>query len=199
MSRDQAGFATRREFLKQSSLAAGAVIGGLAIARSANAAGGDTLKIGLIGCGGRGSGAAEQALRADSNVKLVAMGDAFAEKMTASLANINKALKEEASAKIDVPPERQFVGFDAYQKVIDCGVDVVIFATPTHFRPAHLKAAVAAGKHCFVEKPIAVDAPGVRSVLASGFIIQLQDGENYVSVWPKASAEKQPVMPYRGW
>jgi predicted dehydrogenase len=158
----------RREFLKTSTVAAGALVSGLSIARQAHAAGSDdTLRIGLIGCGGRGSGAAENALRADKNVKLVAMADLFPEKIDGSLRTIGKALGEEATQKIGVAPERQFSGFDAYQKLLDSGIDVVILATPPHFRPAHLKAAIAAGKHCFVEKPISTDVPGVRSVMAT--------------------------------
>lgn len=155
---------SRRAFLKNSAAAAGAALASrLAFPGGAHAAGGDTLKIGLIGCGGRGSGAALNALAADQNVKLWAMGDTFADRLQSSLAN----LKQEAGEKVDVPEDRCFVGFDAYQHVIDSGVDVVILATPPHFRPRHLAAAVAAGKHTFVEKPVAVDAPGVRAVLAT--------------------------------
>jgi predicted dehydrogenase len=154
---------TRRSFLKTSAAATagGALAANLSIARAAHAAGSDTLRVGLIGCGGRGTGAAAQALTADPNVKLTAMGDAFADRLQSSLDNLQKMFAE----KIEVPEERRFVGFDAYKSVLDSGVDVVILATPPHFRPAHLQAAVAAGKHAFVEKPVAVDAPGVRSVL----------------------------------
>lgn len=150
---------SRRQFIAGSS----AVLGSLALARSAHAAGSDVLKIGLIGCGGRGSGAASQALKADPNVKLVAMGDAFEDRLQHSLKSLQ--VIEEVKDKIDVPPERQFVGFDAYKQVIDSGVDVVLLATPPHFRPLHLRAAIVAGKHVFAEKPVAVDAPGIRSVL----------------------------------
>ncbi len=157
--------ANRRDFLKVSTaaLAAGTVAGTLAVARSAHAAGSDVLKIGLIGCGGRGTGAAIQALRADSHVQLTAMGDAFADRLEMSL---NTALKtEDVAAKVEVPPERRFVGFDAYKQVIGSGVDVVLLTAPPHFRPLHLQAAIDAGKHVFAEKPVAVDAPGVRKVL----------------------------------
>ena len=125
----------------------------------------ETLKVGLIGCGGRGTGAGRQALQADPHVKLWAMGDAFEPRLQASLSSLKKV--DEIADKIEVPAERQFVGFDAYRQVIDSGVDVVLLATPPHFRPLHLKAAVEAGKHVFAEKPVAVDAPGVRSVLAT--------------------------------
>ena len=154
----------RRDFLRASAvLAGGSLAGGLSLSRSAHAAGSDVLKIGLIGCGGRGSGAAGNAMTADANTKLVAMGDAFAERLSASFGN----LKQQFADRVDVPKERQFVGFDAFEKVIQSGVDVVILATPPHFRPQHLKAAVDAGKHVFCEKPVAVDGPGVRSVLAT--------------------------------
>jgi predicted dehydrogenase len=154
----------RRDFLRASAvLAGGSLAGGLSLSRSAHAAGSDVLKIGLIGCGSRGSGAAANALTADPNTKLVAMGDAFAERLSASFGN----LKGQFAQRVDVPKERQYAGFDAYQKVIQSGVDVVILAEPPHFRPQHLKAAVDAGKHVFCEKPVAVDGPGVRSVLAT--------------------------------
>jgi predicted dehydrogenase len=122
------------------------------------------LRVGLVGCGGRGTGAAAQAMAADSNVKLVCMGDAFGDRLQGSLEELRK--QTDITQKIDVAPERCFVGFDAYQKVI-ANCDVVLLATPPHFRPIHLQAAIAAGKHVFAEKPVAVDAPGVRSVLAS--------------------------------
>jgi predicted dehydrogenase len=159
------GGANRREFLKTSSthVVAGALASSLLVPRAVHAASDETLRVGLIGCGGRGSGAAVQALTADANVKLVAMGDAFADRLQSSLDNLKK--QGEIAAKIDVPTERQFVGFNAYQDVLSSGVDVVLLATPPHFRPMHLKAAVDAGKHVFCEKPVAVDAPGVRSVI----------------------------------
>lgn len=155
---------SRREFLKTSTagVLGGMALSGLALSRSAYAGGNDELKVGLIGCGGRGAGAAAQALQADPNVKLTALGDVFADHLQSKLESLKGT--EGLAAKIDVPAERQFVGFDSFQKVIDSGVDVVVLATPPHFRPAHLKAAVEAGKHVFCEKPVAVDAPGVRSV-----------------------------------
>jgi len=128
----------------------------------------DVLRVGLIGCGGRGTGAAVQAVRAEpGTVKLTAMGDVFADHLESSHGALVSELGEQAAALLDVPPERRFVGFDAYQRVIDSGVDVVLLTSPPHFRPAHLSAAVAAGKHVFCEKPMAVDAPGLRSVMAS--------------------------------
>lgn len=157
--------ATRRAFLKSSTTAAGAaLVGQLALAPRVFAAGSDVLKVGLVGCGGRGSGAAVDALQADPNVKLTAMGDAFADKLEGSLGR----LRESAVAdKVAVDSDRKFVGFDAYKQVIDSGIDVVILATPPQFRPAQLAYAVEQGKHVFCEKPVAVDAPGVRSVFAT--------------------------------
>jgi predicted dehydrogenase len=152
---------SRRDFLKQTSAAvAGAAVAGFpAIVHGAGPTG--KLKIGFIGCGGRGSGAANQALTAESDVLLWAMGDAFEDKLETSL----QGLQTMHGNKVDVPKERRFVGLDAYQKVIDSGVDVVLLTTPPAFRPIHFKAAVAAGKHCFLEKPMATDGPGVRSVI----------------------------------
>jgi predicted dehydrogenase len=126
----------------------------------------DVLKVGLIGCGGRGTGAAFQAISAENGtVRLTAMADAFADRLESSLTNLKSSLGEERAALADVDPEHRFVGFDAYRQVIDSGVDVVILATPPHFRPEHLRAAIEADKHVFTEKPVAVDGPGVRSVL----------------------------------
>jgi len=157
---------SRREFLKTSSLAAAtAAAGTLALARSAHAAGSDILKIGLVGCGGRGTKAAVEALRADENTRLTALADAFDDRLAMSLRTLQA--REDVGSRVDVPAERQFVGFDGYQKLIDSGVDVVLLATPPGFRPIHLKACVDAGRHVFAEKPVAVDAPGVRSVLAT--------------------------------
>ncbi|MDP1797193.1 MAG: Gfo/Idh/MocA family oxidoreductase, partial [Planctomycetaceae bacterium] len=153
---------SRREFLKTSTMA---TVGAMQLATAVHAAGDDTLRVGLIGCGGRGTGAAAQALMADSRVKLTAMGDAFGDRMQESLDNLKN--QDGLANKIDVPSDRMFVGFDAYKEVIASGVDVVLLTTPPGFRPLHLKAAVEAGKHVFAEKPCAVDAPGVHSVLKS--------------------------------
>ena len=121
----------------------------------------------MIGCGGRGRGAADNALKADRNVKLVAFGDAFPDKIDGAVAELKRSLGEKLFAeKVDVPPERRFTGFDAYKHVIDAS-DVVLLCTPPGFRPTHLRAAVEAGKHVFCEKPMAVDGPGIRSVIQS--------------------------------
>mgnify|MGYP003624726279 FL=1 len=121
------------------------------------------LKVGLIGCGGRGTGAAAQALSADPDTVLHAMADIFEDRLTSSL----ELLKKEHGQRADVKQEMQFVGFDAYQKLIDSGVDVVLLAEPPGFRPKHFSAAIDAGKHVFYEKPVAVDAPGIRKVLGA--------------------------------
>lgn len=152
---------SRRDFLKTSTAAAAAVT----ITRAAHAAGDDTLKVGLVGCGSRGTGAARDALYADDNARLTAMADVFESRLQGSLAGLKK--DSVVSDRVAVDADRCFVGFDAYQKLIQSGVDVVLLATPPHFRPMQLKACVDAGKHVFCEKPVAVDAPGVRSVLAT--------------------------------
>ncbi len=158
---------SRREFLKTSAAVVGGTAAALSIAESAHAAGSDLLKVGLIGCGGRGTGAAAQAVMGDKNVKLTAMGDLFEDRLQQSLRTLRNDKDQELGDKIDVKPDHCFVGWDAYKQVIDSGVDVVLLCAPPHFRPLHLKAAIDAGKHVFAEKPVAVDAPGVRSVLAT--------------------------------
>ncbi len=122
---------------------------------------GKTLKAGLIGCGGRGTGAAIDFLNAGSNLEIVALGDVFQDKMD----NCRKILKEQKN--VEVADENCFIGFDSYEKVLDAGIDVVLLCTPPHFRSAHVEAAVNAKKHIFMEKPIAVDPTGVRKVLAA--------------------------------
>jgi myo-inositol 2-dehydrogenase/D-chiro-inositol 1-dehydrogenase len=157
---------SRRNFIKTSSVA---VAGGLLLPRlgfqSFGAANTGPLKIGLVGCGGRGTGAAGQALNADKNVVLAAAADVFQDRLQIGL----DAIRGEANVrdKVKVQPDHCFVGLDAYQKLLASDVDVVILATPPGFRPTHLKAAIAAGKHVFCEKPMAVDAPGLRTVLAA--------------------------------
>ncbi|WP_439620460.1 Gfo/Idh/MocA family protein [Gemmata sp.] len=153
---------SRRAFLQTS--AASTVAAGMVLPGAFAAGNEAPLRIGLVGCGGRGTGAAREALRADPNVKLVAMCDAFADRLQESLGNLKKI--KDIAAKIDVAPDRCFDGFDGYKKLLE-HVDVVLLTTPPGFRPLHLRAAVEAGKHVFCEKPVAVDAPGVRSVIES--------------------------------
>jgi predicted dehydrogenase len=159
--------ASRRDFLKTAAVTGAGAAALLGSLPQVHAAGSDTIGVGLIGCGsergGRGRGAAEQCVSAGPNVKLVAMGDLFKD----HLEYTRKYLKKRFSTdKVDVPDSRCFVGWNAYKDVINCkGVDLVLLTSPPGFRPLHLKAAVAAGKHVFAEKPVAVDGPGVRSVL----------------------------------
>jgi predicted dehydrogenase len=158
---------SRRAWLKDSAtvVAAGSFWAGLDTARFAHAWGDDLIKIGFVGCGNRGTGACREALSTPGPVKLVAVGDLFADRLEQSLKNLLKY--DELRKRIDVPPERRFTGFDAYKQVIAAGVDLVLLTTPPHFRPMHYVAAVAAGKHVFMEKPCCVDAPGYRLLVAS--------------------------------
>jgi len=153
---------SRRDFLKTSTTAvSAAVAGGLALRRSAHAAGDDTIKIGLIGCGGRGSGAAVNALNADPNAKLVAMADVFEDKVTTSRDRLKKIDPE----RVAVDDDHCFAGLDAGQKVIDSEADVILVACASRFHSTYTKAAVDANKHVFVEKPHAIDPGGVRTVM----------------------------------
>lgn len=168
--KDQPNGFTRRDFVQTSTLAAASII----IPRPAEAAArryrtAETIKVGVIGCGGRGSGAVRDCLRADPDTVLVAMGDLFPDRLQRSRTNLERVASENAdfAKQYQVTPEMTFSGFDAYQKVLATDIDLVILATPPGFRPVHLAAAVAAGKHIFTEKPVAVDATGVRSVIAS--------------------------------
>ncbi len=154
---------TRRTFLFKAATTAAAVSAAsrIDIADHAYAGAGDSLRIGLIGCGGRGTGAAEQALTADRGNALVAMGDAFGNQIESSLSALKGSGAPGLAERVDVPPERRFVGFDAYKHVID-ECDIVLLATPPGFRPIHFAYAVEKKKHAFVEKPMAVDGPGLR-------------------------------------
>ena len=122
---------------------------------------GKELKVGLIGCGGRGNGAVENLLEAANGIKVHALGDVFADRVE----GVRKNLKEKYNQ--EVPAENCFVGFDAYKQVIDSGVDMVILTTPPVFRPVHFQYATQKGKHSFLEKPIAVDSKGYRTIMAS--------------------------------
>jgi predicted dehydrogenase len=155
---------TRRTFIGTTAAAAAyAWTGGVF------AAGSDTIRVGLIGCGGRGTGAARDCLTASAGVELVSLGDLVPDRLAQARDQFAKVGAESAdfASKYKVTPERCFTGFDAYEKVLASGIDLVILATPPGFRPRHLEAAVAAGKHIFAEKPVAVDAAGVRTVLAA--------------------------------
>ena len=161
---------SRRTFVKQSAAVVGGTLAtptiGKAIAaiRPAGAHGDETIRIALIGCGGRGTGAANQALSTAGKVELVAMADAFGDRLEGALSHLSSRHPE----TVKVPKERRFTGFDAYEKATASGVDLVILATPPGFRPIHFEHAIAHDKHVFMEKPVAVDAPGIRQVLAAG-------------------------------
>ena len=157
------GGVDRRQFIQTSAVAmtAAALTGTTPLL--AHIAGQDKIRVGLVGCGGRGTGAAVNALTADAGAVLVAMGDAFSDRLGGSLKNLQQS---DVSERIQVDEEHRFTGFDAYKKVI-ASCDVVLFATPPHFRPAQVEAAVEAGKHIFAEKPVATDGPGLRRCWAA--------------------------------
>ncbi len=152
---------SRRDFLKASSIAAGALAFPAVLHAQHKA---EKIRIGLVGCGGRGSGAANNALEADPGVQLVAMGDAFPDKLESSLKGLS-AKYASSPGRVDVPASRQFVGLDAYKQVLAQDIDVVLLAAPPGFRPLHFAAAVAANKHIFCEKPMGTDVTGARSIL----------------------------------
>lgn len=156
---------TRRTFIKSTSktVAAGMVFSHLPAFSNFNIAGQEQIKLGLIGCGGRGTGAIYQALTASKSVRLVAMGDVFQHELDNSFQRVTK----DFSNQVDVPRERQFLGLEAFKDVIDA-CDAVILATPPGFRPEHFEYAIDSGKHVFMEKPLAVDAPGYRKVVSVG-------------------------------
>lgn len=159
------GVVTRRAFMQ----AAAVTAANMALPSGAHASGSDVIRVGLVGCGGRGTGAARDCLRAGEGIELVAMGDLFPDRLAQSRAQLAEVGAEDAvfAGRLKVTDDSCFTGFDACEKVIASNVDLVILATPPGFRPAHIAAAVAAGKHIFAEKPVAVDAAGIRSVLAS--------------------------------
>ncbi len=162
----------RRDFIRTSGLfTGGAVLSTLPFAASAGGffhSVNDTIKVALIGCGGRGTGAAQQALSTKQNVKIVALADAYRDRLDGAYKSLMErgAKAADGSPKVDVPEDRKFVGFDAYKQAIALA-DVVILATPPGFRPGHFEEAVRQGKHVFMEKPVATDAPGIRRVLAA--------------------------------
>jgi predicted dehydrogenase len=153
----------RRSFIQKTGAALIAGTVGMEILQPhrAFASSNNTLKVGLVGCGGRGTGAAMQALQADPDTVITALGDVFPEQIEQAI----NELKKEYPDRVKVEKNSSYIGFDAYQKVIDSGVDVMLFATPPAFRPHHVYEAIKAGKHVFCEKPVAIDAPGVRKIL----------------------------------
>ncbi len=153
----------RRTFLKTSGIVTGGLLmNALPISASAHVAGKDEIKLAVVGCGGRGTGAANQAMKASEKVKLVAMADAFKDRLEDSYNNLQKAF--EKTKQVNVKDKHKYVGFDAYKKAID-QADVVILTTPPGFRPFHFEYAIQQGKHVFMEKPVATDSYGIRKVL----------------------------------
>lgn len=152
----------RRAFIKAGTALTGAAALSSAPLSNVFAAGSDEIKIALIGCGGRGTGATFNAFASGQNIKLVAMADAFQD----NLESTYKTLKEKFGDKVDVPESRKYVGFEGYKAAIK-DADVVLLTTPPGFRPVHFEEAIKAGKHVFMEKPVAVDVPGIRQVLAA--------------------------------
>ncbi len=154
---------SRRNFLTNTAAGAISLTAMSQISRGAFAAGNETIKVGVIGCGRRGSKAAINCLDAAKEIEIVAMGDLFKDKLNHSMAKI----KKHAPDRFKVNAQTSFIGFDAYKKVLECDIDMVILACPPGMRPRHLKAAVEAGKHVFMEKPVAVDPVGIRSIIES--------------------------------
>ena len=158
---------TRRDFMKKSAqiVGTGALLSTMPISASAFVTGNDEIKVAVIGCGGRGTGAAAQAVKADESVRIVAMADAFQDQIEKSFKGLTT--KFEGTDKVKVTKETMFAGFDAYKDAIDLA-DVVILATPPGFRPQHFEYAINKGKHVFMEKPLATDVPGIKKVLEMG-------------------------------
>src|ERR1700677_2802983 len=169
MQRPQNEPTSRRDFMKQSTtVAVGAGLLG-ALSPRAFAKGEDTVRVGLVGAGGGGCGAVGDCLRANPATKLVAVGEIFDDRLQAGLAGLQSAFGSGAG-RVAVDEAHRFSGFDAYEKVLGSDIDLVILATPPGFRPYHFEAAVKAGKNIFMEKPVAVDGPGIRRVLAANEI-----------------------------
>ena len=152
---------SRRDFVKAGSAASAVAMGVLSMPRASHTAGSDTIKIGLVGTGGRGTGAVKNALQAAEGVELVAVGDLFMDRVEGAMKKFSKIPK----AKNKLTKDTMFAGFDAFEKVIASDANYIILATPPHFRPMHARAVIEAGKHCFMEKPVAVDPAGCRSVM----------------------------------
>lgn len=188
---------SRRDFVKGTALlSTGLLLPTMEIGAMANVFNEKKLKLALVGCGGRGTGAANQALEADDHIELVAMADAFEDRLNSSLGSLSE--KYQGTGKVNVKESDKFYGFDAYKKAIDLA-DVVILATPPGFRPYHFAYAIENGKHVFMEKPVATDAPGIRKVLETAKLaeekklnvvvgLQRRYQENYLNTLAKIKA-----------
>jgi len=155
---------TRRTFAKASAVAGFAILSSEALAKKSNS---DTLKVGLLGCGGRGTGAAINMLEGDNNVKLIAMADLFEDRLNSSREQIKNSKKGGVASSYAVEDDHCFVGFDAYEKILKTDIDILIEGTLPYSRPKHVEAAIEAGKHIFTEKPVAVDPEGIRQIMAA--------------------------------
>ncbi len=154
----------RREFMKSSALlTSAAALGPMAVPAHAHTGGSDVIKVGLVGCGGRGTEAAANAMNAGGDVRLVALADLFQERLETCRDHLLKV----KSSQCDLPADRCFLGFDAYEKVLACGIDVVLITPSSHFSPVMVRAAIAAGKHVFCEKPHGIDVPGLKTIKAA--------------------------------
>jgi len=188
---------SRRSFFRNSTVAAaGATAFTIIRPELVRGAGDEKLKAGLIGCGGRGTEAAQQFLQGNENVELVAMGDLFEDRLEKSLGEIRDSKYKGVAEKIKVDPDHHFIGFDAYKKVLASDIDVVLLAAPPGYRPEHFVAAVEAKKHIFAEKPFGTDPVGVRKVMAASKKAeelkltvmsgaQRRNQRNYVETWQK--------------
>jgi predicted dehydrogenase len=188
---------SRRSFFRNSTVAAaGATAFTIIRPELVRGAGDEKLKAGLIGCGGRGTEAAQQFLHGNENVELVAMGDLFEDRLEKSLGEIRDSKYKGVAEKIKVDPDHHFIGFDAYKKVLASDIDVVLLAAPPGYRPEHFVAAVEAKKHIFAEKPFGTDPVGVRKVMAASKKAeelkltvmsgaQRRNQRNYVETWQK--------------
>lgn len=187
-NKDQAGI-SRRQFAQ-----AGAAAGAFAVLSSKGAqaqANGDTLRVGLLGCGGRGSGAALNALSGENNIKLVALADLFEDRLQGAKEKFESIKRDSVRNQVDIDPDLCFVGFDAYEKILASDIDIVIEGTLPYSRPKHLLAAAKAGKHIFTEKPFAVDPVGIRTVLEAAKIHK-DKGLSWVS-----GTQRRHQLPYQ--
>jgi len=165
MTKNEIAPVSRRTFVQTTAAATAAIVlpGGIHVSGS------DVIRVGVIGCGGRGTGATMDCMRSSDGIEVVALGDLMPDRLAQCRAELAKQTASNAAlaAKYKVTDDRSFSGFDAYEKVLAADIHYVILASPPGFRPKHLAAAVAAGKHIFTEKPVAVDSAGIRSVLAT--------------------------------
>jgi predicted dehydrogenase len=162
----------RRDFLTTAAAAGTALAAGLSWVPAVHAAGSDKIKVGLVGCGGRGSGAADNVLHSAPNVEIIALADVFRNNLEGCRARLRSTAEKDEHVKklgnkVDIPDDRCFIGLDAYKRLLDTDINYVILATPPGFRPLMLEAAVAAGKTIFTEKPVGTDGTGIRKVLAA--------------------------------